>query len=118
MQINYPFQIDGRGRVADAIEDAHIRQMIEQVLFTVPGERVNRPDFGSGIQQLIFAPNSEELAAAAEFLVQGSLEQWLGEVIEVEAIAVQSEDASLQITIQYVVRRTQQRQIVEFSRNG
>ncbi len=118
MQINYPFQIDGRGRVADAIEDAHIRQMIEQVLFTVPGERVNRPDFGSGIQQLIFAPNSEELAAATEFLVQGSLEQWLGEVIEVEAIAVQSEDASLQITIQYVVRRTQQRQIVEFSRNG
>ena len=118
MQINYPFQIDGRGRVANAIEDAHIRQMIEQVLFTVPGERVNRPDFGSGIQQLIFAPNSEELAAATEFLVQGSLEQWLGEVIEVEAIAVQSEDASLQITIQYVVRRTQQRQIVEFSRNG
>lgn len=118
MQINYPFQIDGRGRVADAIDDAHIRQMIEQVLFTVPGERINRPDFGSGIQQLIFAPNSEELAAATEFLVQGSLEQWLGEVIEVEAVAVQSEDASLQITIQYVVRRTQQRQIVEFSRNG
>lgn len=118
MQINYPFQIDGRGRVADAIDDAHIRQMIEQVLFTVPGERVNRPDFGSGIQQLIFSPNSEELAAATEFLVQGSLEQWLGEVIEVEAVVVQSEDASLQITIQYVVRRTQQRQIVEFSRNG
>ncbi|NJN85157.1 MAG: GPW/gp25 family protein [Leptolyngbyaceae cyanobacterium SL_7_1] len=118
MQINYPFQIDGRGRVAEAIEDAHIRQMIEQVLFTVPGERVNRPDFGSGIQQLIFAPNNEELAAATEFLVQSSLEQWLGEVIEVEAIAVQSEDASLQISIQYVVRRTQQRQIVEFSRNG
>ncbi|NEQ21948.1 MAG: GPW/gp25 family protein [Microcoleus sp. SIO2G3] len=118
MQINYPFQIDGRGRVADAIEDAHIRQMIEQVLFTVPGERVNRPDFGSGIQQLIFAPNSEELAAATEFLVQGSLEQWLGDAIEVEAVAVQSEDASLQITSQYVVRRTQQRQIVEFSRNG
>lgn len=118
MQINYPFQIDGRGRVADAIEDAHICQMIEQVLFTVPGERVNRPDFGSGIQQLIFAPNSEELAAATEFLVQGSLEQWLGDAIEVETIAVQSEDASLQITIQYVVRRTQQRQIVEFSRHG
>jgi uncharacterized protein len=118
MQINYPFQIDGRGRVADAIEDAHIRQMIEQVLFTVPGERVNRPDFGSGIQQLIFAPNSDELAAATEFLVQGSLEQWLGDVIEVEAVAMQSEDASLQITIQYRVRRTQQRQIVEFSRNG
>jgi uncharacterized protein len=117
MQINHPFQIDGRGRVADVGEDAHIRQMIEQVLFTVPGERVNRPDFGCGIQQLVFAPNSEELASATEFLVQGSLEQWLGEVIEVEAVIVRSEDAQLEITLQYIVRRTQERQIVEFSRN-
>jgi uncharacterized protein len=118
MQINYPFRIDGRGRVADAVPDEHIRQMIEQVLFTLPGERVNRPDFGSGVQQLIFAPNSEELATATEFLVKGSLEQWLGEVIEVEAVAVESEDSTLQITVQYIVRRSQQRQIVEFSRNG
>ncbi|MBW4686842.1 MAG: GPW/gp25 family protein [Komarekiella atlantica HA4396-MV6] len=118
MEIGYPFQIDGRGRVADATPEQHIRQMIEQVLFTLPGERVNRPDFGSGVQQLIFAPNSEELAAATEFLVKGSLEQWLGEVIEVEAVAVQNEDASLQITVQYRVRRTQERQVVEFSRNG
>jgi uncharacterized protein len=117
-QIGYPFQIDGRGRVADATEEQHIRQMIEQVLFTLPGERVNRPDFGSGVQQLIFAPNSDELAAASEFLIKGSLEQWLGDVIEVEAVVVDSEDASLQITIQYVIRRTQERQIVEFSRNG
>lgn len=117
MQINYPFQIDGRGRVADVAEEAHIRQMIEQVLFTIPGERVNRPDFGSGIQQLIFAPNSAEIAAATEYLVQGSLEQWLGDVIEVESVSVQSEDARLQITLQYVVRRTQDRQIVEFTRN-
>lgn len=118
MQINYPFQIDGRGRVADVAEEAHIRQMIEQVLFTIPGERVNRPDFGSGIQQLIFAPNSTELAATTEYLVQGSLEQWLGDVIEVESVSVQSEDARLQITLQYVVRRTQDRQIVEFTRNS
>ncbi|MGL5941728.1 MAG: GPW/gp25 family protein [Waterburya sp.] len=117
MEISYPFGIDERGRVADANLEQHIRHLIEQVLFTQPGERVNRPDFGCGIQQLIFAPNSEELAAATEFLVKGSLEQWLGEVIEVEAVQVQSEDASLQIAIQYKVRRTQQRQIVEFSRN-
>lgn len=118
MEINYPFRIDGRGRVADAAEDQHIRQMIEQVLFTLPGERVNRPDFGSGVQQLIFAPNSEELAAATQFLIKGSLEQWLGDVIEVEDVDVDSEDATLQITIQYLIRRTQQRQLAEFSRNG
>lgn len=118
MQIGYPFRVDGRGRVADATHDQHIRQMIEQVLFTLPGERVNRPDFGSGIQQLIFAPNSDELAATAEFLVKGALEQWLGEVIEVEAVEVENEDSSLQITIQYLVRRSQERQVVEFTRNG
>lgn len=118
MQIGYPFGIDGRGRVADATEDQHIRQMIEQVIFTLPGERVNRPDFGSGVQQLIFAPNSEELAAATQFLVKGALEQWLGEVIVVEAVEVESEEARLQITIQYVVKRTQQRQVVEFAQNG
>jgi uncharacterized protein len=118
MQIGYPFHIDGRGRVADATIDQHIRQMIEQVLFTLPGERVNRLDFGSGVQQLIFAPNSEELAIATEFLVKGALEQWLGDLIEVEAVSVDSIEAALQITIQYIVRRTQQRQVAEFSRNG
>jgi uncharacterized protein len=118
MQIGYPFQIDERGRVADANLEQHLRQEIEQVLFTQPGERVNRPDFGCGLQQLIFAPNSDELAAATEFLVKGSLEQWLGEAIEVEAVAVSNQDASLQIAIQFKVRRTEQRQIVEFSRNG
>jgi uncharacterized protein len=118
MQIGYPFRIDERGRVASATFNRHIQQMVEQILFTQPGERVNRPDFGSGVQQLIFAPNHAELAAATEFLVKGSLEQWLGEAIEVEAVNVRSEDASLQIAIQYRIRQTQESQIVEFSRNG
>lgn len=118
MHIGYPFSIDGRGRIADATADQHIRQLIEQVIFTLPGERVNRPDFGSGVQQLIFAPNSDEVAAATQFLIKGALEQWLGDDIVVEEVMVQSEDTSLQITIQYIVRQTQQRQVVEFSRNG
>jgi uncharacterized protein len=116
MQIAYPFRIDGRGRVAAATAAEHIRQMIEQVLFTLPGERVNRPDFGCGLQQLIFAPNSSELATATQFLVQGALEQWLGEVIEVEAVEVEAIDSTLQITIQYIDRQAQQRQIAQFSR--
>lgn len=118
MEINYPFRVDGRGRVAAASEADHIRQMIEQVLFTTPGERVNRPDFGSGIEQLLFAPNNDELAAATQFLIKGSLEQWLGEVIEVEAVEVDNQEAMLQILVQYRIRRTQQRQIAEFTRNG
>lgn len=116
MEIAYPFSIDGRGRVADATENEHIRQMIEQVLFTNPGERVNRPDFGCGLMQLIFASNSPELAAAVEFIVKGALEQWLGDVIQVEMLKVEALDSKLEVTIQYVVRRTQQRQIGLFSR--
>ena len=116
MQINYPFRIDGRGRTACTDPDAHIRDLVEQVLFTAPGERVNRPDFGSGLMQLVFAPNSDELATATQFLVQGALQQWLGDLIQVEAVEVLSEDSTLEVTVQYIVRRNQQRQVAQFTR--
>jgi phage baseplate assembly protein W len=116
MQIAYPYRIDGRGRTADASRDDHIRQMIEQLLFTSPGERVNRPTFGTGVMQLVFAPNSEELATATEFMVQGALQEFLGSLIQVEAVRVESQDASLHITVQYVVRRTQQRELARVTR--
>jgi hypothetical protein len=114
--IRYPFQIDSTGRVAMATDDEHIRQMIEQLLFTSPGERVNRPDFGTGVMQLVFAPNSPELAAATEFMIQSVLQQHLGDLIKPEAVRVTSEDATLIITVQYIVQRNQQRQVAQFSR--
>ena len=83
MDIDFPFHFDGRGRTAEAATDEHVRDLIEQVLFTSPGERVNRPTFGSGLMQLVFAPNSDELATATQFLVQAALQQWLGDLIEV-----------------------------------
>ena len=116
MNLDYPYQLDGRGRTAETSDDAHIRDLIEQVLFTSPGERVNRPTFGCGLNQLVFAPNSPELAAATQFLVQGALQQWLGDLIQVQAVDVQSEDARLGITMEYIVRRTQQQQVAQFSR--
>lgn len=116
--VDFPFHVDHRGRSATTDEAGHIRDLIEQVLFTTPGERVNRPTFGSGLLQLVFAPNSDELATATQFLVQGALQQWLGELIEVEAVQVVSEEATLQVTVQYVHRRTQQRQVAEFARGG
>ncbi len=118
MHIDYPLHFDGRGRTADAGVDDHIRDLIEQVLFTSPGERINRPDFGSGILQLLFAPNSGELAAATQFLVQSSLQGWLGDVIEVEAVEVESDEATLRVTVQYVIRRSQERHVGQFSRGG
>ena len=116
--LDYPFHFDGRGRTASTSYEDHIRDLIEQVLFTSPGERVNRPGFGSGVMQLIFAPNSDELAAATQLLVQGALQQWLGDLIQVEAVQVESRDATLQVSIQYTIRRTQQRQTAEFTRGG
>lgn len=118
MNIDYPFRFDNRGRTAEADDENHIRDLIEQVLFTAPGERVNRPDFGSGLMQLVFAPNSEELATATQFLVQGSLQQWLGDLIQVDTVQVENEDSKLLVTVQYTVRRTQQRQTAQFSRGG
>jgi len=116
MNIDFPRQIDGRGRTAVIDDEGHIRDLIEQVLFTSPGERLNRPTFGSGLMQLVFMPNSAELATATQFLVQGALQQWLGELIQVESVQVDSEDATLRITVQYVIRRSQERRTVEFSR--
>ena len=116
MNLFYPYQFDGRGRTAEAAEEAYIRGLIEQVLFTSPGERVMRPDFGSGLMQLVFAPNSPELAAATQFLVQGSLQQWLGEVIQVDAVEVESQDSSIRVSVAYTVRRTQQKQTAQFAR--
>lgn len=118
MQLDYPYRIDGRGRTAQATEDDHIRDLIEQVLFTSPGERVNRPDFGSGLMQLVFAPNSDELATAVEFMVQGALHQWLGDVIIVESLTVARDEAELRVTVHYVVRRTQVRNVAHFERGG
>ena len=115
MNIDFPYHFDSRKRTGTATDDKHIRDLIEQVLFTAPGERVNRPTFGCGLLQLVFAPNSDELAAATQLLVQGSLQQWLGELITVEAVEVEAVDSALKVTIQYVVRRTQTRQTAEFS---
>jgi Bacteriophage baseplate protein W len=116
MQIAYPYYVDGRGRTAAADDEDHIRDMIEQLLFTVPGERVNRPTFGSGLLQLVFAPNSEELAATMRFLVQGTLQQWLGDLIQVEEVQVTSADSTLRVAVQYIIRRTQVRQVARLSR--
>lgn len=93
---------DQRGRTRLVDRDAWIRALIEAVLFTAPGERVNRPDFGSGLTQLVFAGNDESLAAATQVTVQGALQTWLADLAEVRAVTVTSEDALLAVTVTYV----------------
>lgn len=116
MQIDFPFHFSGRGRTEQTSDDDHIRDLIEQVLFTSPGERVNRPTFGTGLMELVFAPNSDELATATQFLVQGALQQWLGDRIQVETVKVTNEDSTLEVTVRYRIRRNQERRTAQFTR--
>ena len=116
MNLKFTYQFDNQGRTAETDDNTHIRDMIEQVLFTSPGERVNRPDFGSGLLQLVFQPNSSELATTTQFLVQGALKQWLGDLIDVSEVDVINEDSILQVTVVYTVLKTQERQLAQFTR--
>jgi len=117
MFIDYPFHIDPSGRTATTDEADHVRDMIEQFLFTSAGERANRPDFGSGLLQMVFAPNSPELAAAARMTVQAGLQRWLGDVIDVLAVEVTSAEATLSVGVNYRIRRTQATRVATFTRS-
>lgn len=112
---DYPYHIDGRGQTAETSEDDHIRDLIEQVLFTNPGERVNRPDFGCGIKQMLFMPNGSALAAATQFLVQGALTRWLDAVIQVERVEIIPQNERLVVNVSYRKRSSGDAGSTQFS---
>ncbi len=116
MNIDYPFEIDGSGRTATTDDDDHIRDLIEQLLFTNPGERVNRPDFGSGLLKMVFAPNSSGLASTLQGAVQAAIQRWLGDLIELKTLEVQAENSTLSLTLSYLVRRTNEVRTTDISR--
>jgi hypothetical protein len=113
--MDYPFTVDARGRTRTTEREDHIRDMIYQVLFTRPGERVNRPDFGCGLGDLLFEPNSSALAATTQFLVKSALQRWLADAILVEAVSVDNRDERLTVVVEYVRLDTGQRQIDQFT---
>lgn len=118
MNIDFPFHFDARGRTASTTGDDHIRDMIEQLLFTNPGERVNRPDFGSGLLQMVFAPNSTELASALQFTMQAALQRFLGDLIDLRQLEVTAQEATLSVVVSYVIRATQQGRTQTFVRSA
>jgi phage baseplate assembly protein W len=99
-----PYAIDGRGRTAETTPDQHVRDLIEMVLFTAPGQRVMRPTFGSGILGLVFAPNDPSAAATTQLLVASALQTWLGDLIAVGDVTVDADDATLTIAVTYTIR--------------
>jgi phage baseplate assembly protein W len=118
MNIDFPLWFDAKGRTATTDDADHIREMIEELLFTSPGERVNQPDFGSGLLQLVFAPNSTELAAALQFTTQAAVVRYLGDLIDLQDLTVTAQDATLSVTVKYVIRSTQQQQVNTFVRSA
>lgn len=110
----FPYDVDGRARTAETQEDTHIRDLVAEVLFTAPGERVNRPDFGCGLLRLTFEPNSDALAATLQLTVQGALQQWLGDRIEIETVQVEHDESALRTTVAYRIRRTGRREVATF----
>ncbi len=118
MNLAYPYSFDSTGRTAGTDLFSHIRDMVEQILFTSPGERVNRPTFGSGTAQLVFAPNSDVLAGVQQQAIQAGLQQWLSDLIRVQSVTVSANDATLQITVVYTVIQTQQQQTQQFVYGG
>jgi phage baseplate assembly protein W len=118
VNVGFPYHVDGRGRTADAGADDHLRDLIEQVLFTAPGERVMRPDFGSGLLGLLFEPGGPELVATTQQLVQGALQQELGHLIAVDSVEVSQEEGVFRVSVSYVALRTRERTSASFSRSA
>ena len=116
MRIDHPYHVDDRRRTAEAGEEDHVRDMIEQVLFTNPGERVNRPDFGAGLDRLLFGPAAPEVASTVQTLAQGALQQWLSDLVRVESVEVTAAESTLRITVQYSLLRSQERRTASFER--
>jgi uncharacterized protein len=117
-QVDFRYRFDGRGRTAETDDADHIRDLIEQVLFTSPGERVMRPGFGSGLLALVFEPNSTALAATTQMLVQGALQQYLGTLIAVQAVEVEAVGSTFSVTVRYIVRRDGTERIDSFAPPG
>lgn len=116
MEVAYPFRLDANGRTAVAEYDDHIRQMIEQILFTSAGERVNRPTFGCGLMELIFGEQSPVTEAYTRMIVYTALNQWLAQRIELQDVTVVADDAQLIVTVSYVVLQTGNGHRAEFRR--
>jgi phage baseplate assembly protein W len=114
--LDVPYHLTGAGRTATTGEDDHVRDMIFSVLFTSPGERVNRPDFGCGLKQLVFSPASQAVAAATKLLVKGSLQKWLEAEIEVADVDVEAIENEIVVTVAYRRRAESELRVERFAR--
>jgi phage baseplate assembly protein W len=117
-RVDFPYRLDAGGRTATTSEADHVRDLVMQVLFTEPGERVNRPDFGCGLKTLLFAPASDVLATTTQVLVQAALQRWLEDEIDVEQVVVEPAEERLVVTVAYRLRATGELRVEPFVAPG
>src|SRR5262245_21597489 len=108
----FPFGVNEAGRINAAGGDAATRAKIIQILFTAPGERVNFPEFGCGLFNLVFEPGNDILATAMEFTVGQALTRWLADEIAVENVSVEFHEATMGIEVLYTRQQDLARQAV------
>jgi hypothetical protein len=116
MAISFPYRTDATGRTAAPSDAAaHVRELVELVLFTAPGERPMRPTYGTGVHQMVFAAAGDSAAAAVQQLVSGALQQWLSGWIEVQDVTVTGSGATLEIDVAYRLVSTGDADLVTFT---
>ncbi len=113
--ISFPIEVDANGQVAWVDQPKNIDQLIAQLLVLSPGDRVNQPTLGCGLKRLVFDANGPELQAATQFLIQGSLQEWLGSLIVVQSVVVDHDDSELLITVTYTVKQTGRTQVKTYT---
>lgn len=113
----FPVQLSGTGQLLTDDTDAHLRDLVLQVLLTEPGERLNQPEFGCGVGRLVFAGDSDVLRATTQFLVQQNLTRWLGDRLTVDSVEVETlpDEGRLDITVIYLAKATAARTEVTVS---
>lgn len=116
MHKSFPFHFDVRGHIARCDDSAHILDMLEQILFTTPGERVNRPDFGCGVAAMVFGSTAPEFITVKKSQIHSQIQQLLGHLIQVNEIALSVQESRITIVINYTIFKNQQNQSAEFSR--
>lgn len=112
----FPLRVDHRGRSASVDIDQHVRDLVEQLLFTSPGERVNRPTFGTDLRHAVFAPSSTELAAALQHMIQAALQRWLSDHLIVVGVEISADDSRVYVDLRYQVKRNRELRQARFER--
>lgn len=112
----FPFRISSDGRPERVDRRTTLRHQLEQLLFTLPGTRVNRPEFGCGVQRLVFEGADIEAAATAEYLISTSIRRYLGELVSLDTVRVSVDDSTLYIDILYTRLETATEEAMSFQR--